>query len=109
MANRRDFTLKGAYKFFSQSVQYKLSVDEFRFGLDRLSINVDPRFMICLFNRYDSDQDGRIGFWEFSNALLPIDTRMREEIEARNQSYDMSYETRERMTNLLRKCLDVEF
>lgn len=108
LANRRDFTLKGAFNYFANSSQYKLSLDEFRFGLDRLNINVDPRYVICLFNRYDSDQDGRIGFWEFSNALLPIEPRMREDVEARNTAYDMSYETREKMITLLRRCLDVE-
>ena len=55
LANRRDFTLKGAFNYFANSSQYKLSLDEFRFGLDRLAINVDPRYVICLFNRYDSD------------------------------------------------------
>ena len=84
LANRRDFTLKGAFHFFANSSQYKLSLDEFRFGIERLSINVDPRFIICLFNRYDSDQDGRVGFYELSNCFLPIDPRMREEVEARD-------------------------
>jgi hypothetical protein len=71
-------------------------------------VNVDPRFIICLFHRYDSDQDGRVGFYEFSNCFLPIDPRMREEVEARDQSYDMSFETREKMVNLLRRCIDTE-
>ena len=84
LAHRRDFTLKGAFHFFANSSQYKMSLEEFRFGLERLSINIDPRFVICLFNRYDSDQDGRIGFWEFSNMFLTIDPRLRDEVEARD-------------------------
>ena len=55
LAHRRDFTLKGAFHYFANSSQYKLSVDEFRFGLERLQINVDPRYADCLFYRYDSD------------------------------------------------------
>jgi hypothetical protein len=51
------------------------------FGLDRLDIIVNPQNVELFYRRYDSDQDGRIGFWEFSNALLPIDFRYREEVE----------------------------
>jgi hypothetical protein len=29
----------------------------------------DARLII---DRYDADKDGRLGFWEFSNSLLPI-------------------------------------
>ena len=51
------------------------------FGLDRLDIIVNPQNVELFYRSYDSDQDGRIGFWEFSNALLPIDFRYREEVE----------------------------
>ena len=38
----------------------------------------DARLM---FARYDSDEDGRLGFWEISNMVLPLDVRQRDEIE----------------------------
>lgn len=67
LTNRRDFTLMGAFNYFSSSPQYKLTIDEYQFGLERLGINVDPRYVSLLFSRYDSDQDGRLGLGEFSN------------------------------------------
>jgi Ca2+-binding EF-hand superfamily protein len=70
-----------AYHQFSRSIQSKISIEEFMFGLDRLDIIVNPQNVELFYRRYDSDQDGRIGFWEFSNALLPIDFRYREEVE----------------------------
>ena len=33
---------------------------------------------------------------------------MREDVEARDVAYDMSYETRDKMISLIRRCLDVE-
>ena len=64
--------------------------------------------MGLLFDRYDADQDGRLGLWEFSNALLPIDTVLREEVENRRTCYDMCFETREKMISVFRKCVDAE-
>lgn len=64
--------------------------------------------MGLVFQRYDSDQDGRLGLWEFSNALLPIDTILREEVEGRRTCYDMSFETRELMITVFRKSVDFE-
>jgi hypothetical protein len=78
------------------------------FGLDRLDIIVNPQNVELFYRRYDSDQDGRIGFWEFSNALLPIDFRYREEVEQREAGYEMSMETREAFRGVLRSSIDVE-
>lgn len=46
-----------------------------------MGVKANPRDVQHFFRRYDSDQDGRLGFWEFSNALLPVDLRYREEVE----------------------------
>jgi Ca2+-binding EF-hand superfamily protein len=78
---RRDFTLMAAYHQFSRSMQAKITIEEFMFGLDRLDIIMNPQNVELFYRRYDSDQDGRLGFWEFSNSLLPIDFRYREEVE----------------------------
>jgi hypothetical protein len=48
-----------------------------------------------IIDRYDSDRDGKISFWEFSNALLPIDTVSRDEVERRKPIWELSYETKE--------------
>jgi hypothetical protein len=45
-------------------------------------------------NRYDSDLDGKLSFWEISNALLPYDLRMRDDLEKKCQIFDMSPETK---------------
>jgi len=80
---RRDFTLGGAFNFFASNMQHRITIDEFLFGLDRLDIQLRSGEVDLFYNRYDSDQDGRLGFLEFSNALLPLDMRMREELESR--------------------------
>jgi hypothetical protein len=83
-------------------------LEEFKFGLNRLNINADPRYMTLVFNRYDSDGDGRLGLWEFSNQLLPTESSIRDEVEQRDAAYELSFETREYLINVLRKCIDVE-
>ena len=67
LAKRNDFTLVGAFNYFAKTPQYKLSEEEYQFGLDRMHIQSVPGDVNLLFNRYDSDQDGRLGIWEFSN------------------------------------------
>ena len=83
LALRRDFTLGGAFNVFASSMQHRISIDEFLFGLDRIDIQLRQGEIDLFYNRYDSDQDGRLGFLEFSNALLPLEVRMRDELESR--------------------------
>jgi len=61
-----------------------------------------------VFDRYDSDQDGRLGIWEFTNQLLPTENTIRDEVEHRDSAYDMTYDTRDCLVNVFRKCIDVE-
>lgn len=42
------------------------------FGLEKLGVICDISDARMVVDRYDADKDGRLGFWEFSNALLPI-------------------------------------
>jgi hypothetical protein len=56
-------------------------MDEFMFGLDRLDIPLNPMNVELLFFRYDSDRDGKLGFLEFSNMLLPLEIRLRDQLE----------------------------
>jgi Ca2+-binding EF-hand superfamily protein len=78
---RKDFTLSAAFNCFTKSLQQRVSLDEFLFGLDRLDVAVVPDDAILFYNRYDSDQDGKLGFWEFSNSLMPLDIRLRDDLE----------------------------
>ena len=57
--------------------------------------------------RYDADEDGRLGFWEFSNIFLPVDPILRDEVERRKQDV-MTKETIEKVKTLLRLVLDTE-
>lgn len=59
-------------------------------------------------NRYDSDLDGKLSFWEISNALLPYDLRMRDDLEKKCQIFDMSPETKKMIQITLRKVIDNE-
>jgi hypothetical protein len=34
-------------------------------------------------DRFDADKDSRLGFWEFSNALMPVDPILRDDLERR--------------------------
>lgn len=61
-----------------------------------------------VFSRYDQDQDGKLGIWEFTNQLLPIDHGVRDEVEQRETAYELTFETREILVNVFRKCIDVE-
>jgi hypothetical protein len=61
-----------------------------------------------IIERYDSDRDGKISFWEFSNALLPIDTVSRDEVERRKPIWELSFETKELLRRIFRKIVDGE-
>lgn len=108
LALRRDFTLGGAFNLFSRSMQSKVTADELLFGLDRLDVTIAPADIDFFFRRYDSDQDGRLGFWEFSNALLPVDIRYRDDVEQRQQAYEMSLQTKDSFKRVLRRSIDME-
>ena len=54
----------------------------------------DTRLLI---QRYDADEDMRLGFWEFSSMFLPVDPVLRDELERRKSggySSNISSETR---------------
>ena len=108
LAQRRDFSLAAAYNLFSRTLQAKIPVEDFLFALDRLQIPVNPRDVGHMYRRYDSDQDGRLGFWEFSNALLPVDQRYREDVEQRQAAVAISAETMELLKRVLRRSVEAE-
>jgi hypothetical protein len=59
-------------------------------------------------DRYDSDKDGRLGFWEFANALLPVDSILRDDLERRKAVWDLSFDTKEYLRRVFRKIIDAE-
>jgi len=54
------------------STASRCTVDDFQAGLKKLGIACDASDSQVVINRYDADEDGRLGFWEFANILLPI-------------------------------------
>jgi hypothetical protein len=78
------------------------------YGLERLGVVCDVADAKLVVDRYDSDKDGRLGFWEFSNALLPIDTLMRDDLERRKAVWELGYETKELLRRAFRKIVDAE-
>ena len=83
LAMKRDFSLASAFNLFSRTLQAKVTLEDFLYGLDRLGIAQQPMDVSLMYRRFDSDTDGRLGFWEFSNAILPVDERYRDEVEQR--------------------------
>eukprot|EP00349_Pseudokeronopsis_sp_Brazil_P008002 CAMPEP_0202962946 /NCGR_PEP_ID=MMETSP1396-20130829/6962_1 /ASSEMBLY_ACC=CAM_ASM_000872 /TAXON_ID= /ORGANISM="Pseudokeronopsis sp., Strain Brazil" /LENGTH=115 /DNA_ID=CAMNT_0049683793 /DNA_START=876 /DNA_END=1223 /DNA_ORIENTATION=- len=61
-----------------------------------------------ILERYDSDCDGRLGFWEFSCMLLPIEPIMRDQLERKKQYIELGYETGDLIRRLFRKLVDLE-
>ena len=65
----------------------------------------DSRLII---DRYDADKDGKLGFWEFSNALLPIQGGLRDDVEMRKAIWEISHETLELLKKTFRCIIDSE-
>jgi hypothetical protein len=72
LALRHDFTLAGAFSKFSDNTHGRITANELLFGLEKLGVNCDIADARLIIDRYDADKDGKLGFWEFSNAILPI-------------------------------------
>jgi hypothetical protein len=83
LALRSDFTLAGAFNHFTGYSQDRLSIDDIFQGFERLGVVCDISDVKLLVERYDADRDGRLGFWEFSNSLLPVETLVRDDLERR--------------------------
>lgn len=77
-------------------------------GFDKLGIVCEEADCRLLLARYDADEDLRLGFWEFANILMPIETTLREELERRAGIDDMSSETRMLLKTVFRHAIDAE-
>jgi hypothetical protein len=72
LALRPDFTLAGAFSRFSDNTHGRITANEMLYGLEKLGVICDIADARMIVERYDADKDGKLGFWEFSNAILPI-------------------------------------
>ena len=73
LTQRQDFTLAVVFSMFTSNTHGRIDANELLFGLEKLGVTCDISDSRLLIDRYDADKDGRLGFWEFSNALLPIE------------------------------------
>lgn len=83
LALRPDFTLAGAFNFFTGYSQSRLNAEDLKIGFERLGIVCNIEDINVYIERYDSDRDQKLGFWEFSNSLLPVETLVRDDLERR--------------------------
>lgn len=72
LAMKPDFTLAGAFCKFSDNTHGRVNPNEVLFGFEKLGVTCDISDARMFVDRYDADKDGKLGFWEFSNSLLPI-------------------------------------
>ena len=108
LALRHDFTLAGAFNVFTGYSQDRLTADEIHSAFERLGVVCDLQDVKLFVERYDADRDGRLGFWEFANSLLPVDTLVRDDLERRRAQFDLSYESKELLRRVFRKLVDAE-
>lgn len=72
LALRPDFTLAGVFSKFNDNTHGRINANDMLFGLEKLGVTCDIIDAKLIVDRYDADKDGRLGFWEFSNSLLPV-------------------------------------
>lgn len=108
LKSRPDFTLPGVFNTFSGYSQARIGPQDLQSGLERLGVICDLKEVQMIIDRYDSDRDGKISFWEFSNALLPIDSLSRDDVERRKPQWELSFETKELLRRVFRKIVDGE-
>ena len=85
-----------------------MNASELSTGLEKLGVICDVSKALLIVERYDADKDRRLGFWEFSNALLPIQPGLRDEVERKRAQWDISNDTRDIFRKTLRRIIDAE-
>ena len=108
LSNRPDFTLAGAFNLFTGYSQTRLTVEDLVSGVERLGVVASVSDVRLLVERYDADKDEKLGFWELSNALMPIDSILRDDLERRKAVWDLGFETKELLRRVFRKLIDAE-
>jgi len=83
LAQRADFNLEDAFAVFSGNSLSRLAEQDLLYGYEKLGIACSSADASLVRMRYDADEDGRLGFWEFANILLPIEPMLRDEAERR--------------------------
>ena len=58
-------------------------------GLNEIGCACTNQEAKLLIERYDADGDGKLSFWEFANMFMPIDEKLRQELETRKNTPDL--------------------
>lgn len=61
----------------------RINKGDLSYGFERGGVICSLTEADLIINRYDSDGDGKIGYWEFANMVLTCDPVLREEIDRR--------------------------
>ena len=115
LALKHDFNLFDAFRIFEKYSSGYITKYDLEDGLAKLGI-YGPRQEINLFmKRYDTNQDGRLRFSEFADALTPKDRVYANMLNERRSNYNVrnpedafSYLTKLDFTDLLKKMLRIE-
>ena len=96
LARRGDFSLEAAFALFGAShMSTRLTKSELLSGFEKLGITAEEADAKLVVMRYDADEDGKLGFWEFANIFMPIDAMVRDDLERRQSRGDLSSDTRQ--------------
>eukprot|EP00347_Sterkiella_histriomuscorum_P020122 403339023 len=108
LSQKGDITLAGLFNLFTGQSQSRINAGDLLYGFERLSLSCDIADAKLIVARYDTDQDQKLGFWEFSNIFLPIQPLLRDELERRQAQWDISFDSKELVRRLLRLILESE-
>ena len=82
-----DFNLTETFGFFSTNSLARLAHYDLSEGLAKLGVKAANSDVELLRARYDADQDGKLGFWEFASIFLPIEPTLRDSVERRQAGH----------------------
>lgn len=76
-----DFNLSACYALFAPSPVTRLNPNDLSNAMLTLKVNCDERQATLLCARYDSDEDGKLGFWELANMFMPRNQKLQYQVE----------------------------
>lgn len=86
-----DFNLFDAFRLFDKYNIGHFYASELEDGLNRIGVYA-PRSQVTLFfKKYDKNNDGKIRFSEFADALTPLDKIYKDHLERKRPNYDARY------------------
>jgi len=103
--------LSSAFELFAPNSFSRLTVNDLLRGFEKLGVPCDLSDAELIIKRYDADEDDRLGFWEFSNSLMPNNTNLRDAVEQRESSHgskEMTMEIKEELALYFKHLIEAE-